>query len=198
MEVRVTRSERDVRGDREGLGEAEDVFEGRRENDCVGLPVEVFDCGPLRVRLGEAEEVLERRELAVCVFEAVMLRVAVAVEVSVADLRPVMVGTELLDDVFERMLLPVAAPVDRMDLVEVVLGDGSHVPAAERVDVVVFVEVLDCVGVAVGTRAKSRRCLSAPFHGEVATAPIDANKRSQRIVFYYSTILESLGGLNTA
>jgi hypothetical protein len=91
------------------------------------------------------------------------------------------VGTGLLDAVLERMLLNVKAPVDRMDFVDVVLGDGSRVPTAERVDVVVLVEVLDWVDVAVGIRTKSKRFLSVLVHGEVATAPIDASKSSQRM-----------------
>ena len=41
-------------------------------------------------------------------------------------------------------------------MVEVVLGDGRREAPAEKVEVVVFVDVLDCVLVAVGTMRNSR------------------------------------------
>ena len=81
MDVAVKRIERDGAADRVMLAEPEDVLEGRWEKDCVGLPDEVLETGPLLVGLGDDEEVFERAELVVCVFDAVMLRVAVAVDV---------------------------------------------------------------------------------------------------------------------
>ena len=42
------------------------------------------------------------------------------------------------------------------DLVEVVLGVGRREAPAEKVEVVVLVDVLDCVLVAVGTIPRSR------------------------------------------
>ena len=40
---------RDAGAERVILAEAEDVLDGRCEKDCVGLPVDVFDTGPLSV-----------------------------------------------------------------------------------------------------------------------------------------------------
>ena len=77
----MKRIERETGPERDMLAEPEDVFEGRSEKDCVGLPDEVLETGPLLVGLGDDEEVFERAELVVCVFDAVMLRVAVAVDV---------------------------------------------------------------------------------------------------------------------
>jgi len=123
----------------------------------VGLPVEVLDGGPVLLGLGEDEDVLERAELAVCVFEDVMLRVAVAVDVSVFERRPVIVAAAEEEDVFEVAPVAVKNPVGRTDFVDVELGDSRRVPISERVDVVVFVDVLDCVEVDVGTRPVTSR-----------------------------------------
>jgi len=81
VDVAVKRMLRETAAERLTLAEPEDVLEGRWEKDCVGLPDEVLETGPLLVGLGDEEEVFERPELVVCVFDAVMLRVAVAVDV---------------------------------------------------------------------------------------------------------------------
>jgi hypothetical protein len=160
-------------------------LEGRWEKDCVGLPVDVLELTILRVGLGLEEDVFDLAGLTLLVFDEVMLRVAVAVEVWVFDNRPVAVTAELAEDVFERAPVAVVSQVGFIDFVEVELGEGSQVPASERVDVVVFVDVLDCVGVELGTRAPPRRILSSTrglvFHGLVATEPIVARSKSQRM-----------------
>jgi hypothetical protein len=117
--------------------------------------VDVFEDSRLRVGLGEVEDVLEPVVVAVWVLERRVLRVPAGLEVAVRVVAPVAVGRGLLDAVFETRLLRVSRPVDRIDFVDVVLGLGSHVPGAERVDVVVFVDVFDCVEVDVGTMPRS-------------------------------------------
>ena len=147
--------------------------------------MDVFEEGPERVGLGLEEEVLERAELSVCVFDDVTVRVAVAVEVWVLESSPVTVARALAEDVLEGAPVALAMKVGLIDLVEVELGEGSLVPASERVDVVVFVDVLDCVEVDVGTRPPARRSRSSTmgleFQGLVATEPIAASSKSQRM-----------------
>ena len=132
-------------------------MEGRSEKDCVGLPVDVLEDTPDRVGLGLEEDVFERPELPVSVLDELTVRVAVAVDVWVLDSSAVTVAAELAEDVLE--IAPVAVPIQvgLIDFVEVELGEGSRVPASERVDVVVLVDVLDCVDVDVGTRPAARR-----------------------------------------
>ena len=151
----------------------------------MGLPVEVLEEPPVRVGLGLEEEVFDLTELIVCVFDDVTVRVAVAVDVWVFDSRPVAVAAELAEGVFDFAAVAVVSQVGLIDLVDVELGEGSQVPAPERVDVLVFVDVLDCVDVDVGTRAPLRRSRSSTmglvFHGLVATEPIAASSKSQRM-----------------
>jgi hypothetical protein len=181
---------RDTGAERVILAEPEDVLEGCLEKDCVGLPVDVFDSGPLRVGLGLEEDVFERAELALCVLDDVILRVAVAVDVSVLDVAAVTVLRGLAEEVFDVAPVAVATQVGLMDFVEVELGEGSRVPASERVDVVVLVDVFDCVAVRVGMMPRPRRFRSSMkplvFHGLVATDPIAASNKSQRIVLLQS------------
>jgi len=163
----------------------------------VGLPVDVLEKPPERVGLGLAEDVLERAGLPVCVFEEVTVRVAVAVEVWVFEVSPVSVAAGLAEEVLDRTPVAVAIEVGFTDFVEVVLGEGNRVPAAERVEVVVLVDVLDCVDVDVGTRPRARRFRSSTmglvFHGLVATEPIVASSKSQRMVLLRDYTSKSLG-----
>jgi len=185
VDVPVTRIDRDAWPERVMLAEPEEVFEGRCEKDWVGLPVDVLEEPVERVGLGLADDVLDPTELVVCVLDEVTVRVAVAVDVCVAELRLVAVAAELAEEVFEAAPVTVVTQVGLMDFVDVELGEGSHVPASERVDVVVFVDVFDCVDVDVGTRPPARRERSSNmglvFQGLVATDPIDASSKSQRI-----------------
>lgn len=185
VDVGVVRIVRDTGPERVILAEPEDVLEERWEKDCVGLPVEVLEEPPVRVGLGLEEDVLERPELPVCVLEDVTVRVPVAVEVWVLDSSPVSVARGLAEDVFETAELAVAIKVGFIDFVEVELGEGSQVPRSERVEVVVFVDVFDCVDVPVGTTTPPNRTLSSTtglvFHGLVATDPIAARSKSQRM-----------------
>ena len=71
--------------------------------------------------------------------------------------RPVTVAAELAEDVLEMAPVAVVTQVALIDFVEVELGEGSQVPASDRVDVVVLVDVLDCVDVDVGMRPPARR-----------------------------------------
>jgi hypothetical protein len=88
----------------------------------------------------------------------------------------------LLDEVFDAAAVAVKNPVGRIDFVCLELGDERRVPASERVDIVVFVDVFDCVEVDVGATRKSRSPRSSlEFHGLVATAPIDASNSNQRM-----------------
>ena len=177
---------RDAGPERVMLAEPEDVLEGRSEKDCVGLPLGVLEGPPVRVGLGLEEDVLDRAELPVCVLDEVTVRVDVAVEVWVREPLPVSVAAELAEEVLETNAVAVVTQVGFTDFVEVVLGEGNRVPAPERVDVVVFVDVLDWVDVDVGTRPSQRRILSSTpglvFHGLVATDPIVASSNSQRMV----------------
>jgi len=150
VDVAVARIVRERGAERESVAEPEDVLEVRCEKDCEELPVEVLEPAPLLLRVGEADDVFDRAEEVVCVFEDVIVRVAVAVDVSVLEGRPVLVAAEVLEDVFEAAAVTVGKLVGRIDFVDVELGDGSQVPASERVDVGVFVDVLDRVEVAVG------------------------------------------------
>ena len=169
---------------REKDGLEEEVLDAGPLRLKVGLLEEVFETGPLRVRVGVAEEVLETGGEEVPVFVAVILLVAVPVDV--------VVRVELWDAVEAGDAVAVleAAPdlvsraVERTDLVEVVLGVGRRDAAVERVEVVVFVDVLDCVLVAVGTMPSARwaTMTSVEFHGDVATVPIAARSKSHRIL----------------
>jgi hypothetical protein len=76
------------------------------------------------------------------------------------DNSPVSVAAEVAEEVLDLAPVAVAIEVGLMDFVDVELGEGSRVPASERVDVVVFVDVLDCVDVEVGTRPSPRRIRS--------------------------------------
>ena len=176
---------RDTGAERETVAEPEELLEGRCEKDCVGLPVDVLDVGPVRVGLGLEEDVLDLAELALCVFEEVTVRVAVAVDVCVGERRPVTVAAGLAEDVLDVAAVAVAIQVGFIDFVEVELGEGSEVPRSERVEVVVFVDVFDCVDVPVGMTTPPKRILSSTtglvFHGLVATAPIVARSNSQRM-----------------
>ena len=140
---------------------------------------------------------MERAELVVCVLDEVMLRVPVAVEVWVLESSPVSVARGLAEDVFETADVAVAIQVGLIDFVEVELGEGSRVPTSERVDVVVFVDVLDCVDVDVGMRPPARRERSSyiglEFQGLVATDPIVASSKSQRMFLLQDYTSKSLG-----
>ena len=183
VEVGVKRMDRDCGGERVMVGEPEAVLEERCEKDMLGLPVDVLEVGPERVGVGLEEVVLETAELTVVVLEEVVVRVAVAVEVCVFERRGVRVATGLLEDVLDVAAEAVGSRVGRIVLLPKELILGRRVPASERVDVVVLVDVLDWVAVFVGTRGKSRRfrCSNVVFQGLVATDPIDANKSSQRM-----------------
>ena len=69
----------------------------------------------------------------------------------------------------------VSGRLGRFVLLGQLLGEGAIVPASERVEVVVLVEVFDWVEVLVGTTPSS-------LQGDVATSPIDASNSSQRIL----------------
>lgn len=86
-----------------------------------------------------------------------LLRVPGGLDVAVRVVAAVTVGIGLLEEVFDTRLVRVSRLVGRIDFVEVVLGLGSRVPAAERVNVVVFVDVFDCVEVDVGITPRSSR-----------------------------------------
>ena len=184
VEVEVPRIVRDGGPLREKDGLEEEVLDAGPLRLKVGLLEEVFETGPLRVRVGVADEVLETGGEEVPVFVAVILLVAVPVDV--------VVRVELWDAVEAGDAVAVleAAPdlvsraVERTDLVEVVLGVGRRDAAVERVEVVVFVDVLDCVLVAVGTMPSARwaTMTSVEFHGDVATVPIAARSKSHRIL----------------
>lgn len=121
----------------------------------------------------------------VCVLEEVILRVAVAVEVCVLEVRAVLVAAELVEEVLDIAAVAVVIRVGLRVCVTSGLREGSQVPRSERVDVVVFVDVLDWVDVDVGTRPPLRRIrswrLGLVFHGLVATEPIAASNSSQRM-----------------
>lgn len=183
VEVGVKRMDRDCGGERVMVGEPEAVLEGRCEKDMLGLPVEVLDVGPERVGVGLEEDVLEAAEVSDWVLEEVTVRVAVAVDVCVFERRAVRVATGLLEGVLDLAAERVGSGVGRIVLLPNELILGRRVPASERVDVVVFVDVLDWVAVFVGIRGKSMRfrCSNVVFQGLVATDPIVANKSSQRM-----------------
>jgi len=150
----------------------------------VGLDEEVLETGPLRVGVGLLEGVLEIAGDAVPVLEVVIVLVAVAVDV--------VVRVEVWDAVEagEAVVVLEAAPdlvlmrVAGTDLVEVVLGVGRRDAADEKVEVVVLVDVFDCVLVAVGTTPNLRgpAGISVEFQGDVATLPIATRSKSQRIL----------------
>ena len=113
------------------------------------------------------------------VLELRMVLVARPVEVAVREDLMLAVPVEEAEEVLVEEGDFVSAPVARTDLVEVVLGDTGRVAAAERVCVVVFVEVLDWVLVLVGTTPRSRGYTAI---SEIGAAPtIAASRRSQRM-----------------
>ena len=133
--------------------------------------MEVLDCVEVAV------PVLERRELDV----PIGLDVGVLEEICVA-VRAAEAEEVLLD---EADLVP--APVGRMLFVVVVLGLAGRLAKAERVPVVVFVEVLERVVVEVGT---------------MPVAPPKRAKRSSHLMYLFTEYLWQLRptrgkGLNT-
>jgi hypothetical protein len=81
--------------------------------------------------------------------------------------------------------------VDVVVLVDVVLAVPMLVAFVDRVPVVVLVEVLDCVGLRVGTILSNKRFLASItaatcVGGVVAIPPIAVNKSSHRILLYRS------------
>ena len=75
----------------------------------------------------------------------------------------------------------VSAAVERIDFVTRRLGVSRPLTRAERVPVVVFVEVLDCVDVAVGTTG-----------GVAATPPIAARSKSHRMMYLFMWYMKRL------
>jgi len=189
VDVDVRRIVRDWGAERVTEGEAEDVLDGRIEEVKEGLADDVLVPGPLRVRVGVPDEVLEMAEEAVPVLEVVMVRVAVAVELVVrVEVWDAVEAGELVA-VLEELVVFVGGFVGGTDFVVVVLGDGGREAPADRVEVVVFVDVLDCVLVAVGMTpsARSATPISVEFQGDAATLPIAARSKSQRIVLLLSS-----------
>lgn len=89
--------------------------------------------------------------------------------------RLVTVPRGLADELLDLAAVSVSGRVPRTVLLAQLLGEGAFVPASERVEVVVLVEVFDWVEVLVGTTPSS-------LQGDVATSPIDASNSSQRIL----------------
>jgi len=184
VEVEVPRMVRDCGPLCEKDGLEEEVLDAGPLRLKVGLLDAVLEIGPLRVRVGLLDVVLDAAGEEVPVFVTVILLVAVAVDV--------VVRVEVWDAVEAGDAVAVleAAPdfvwrdVDLTDLVEVVLGVGRRDVAAEKVEVVVLVDVLDCVLVAVGTTPSARwaTMTSVEFHGDVATLPMAARSKSHRIL----------------
>ncbi len=188
VDVDVRRILRDWGAERVKEGLLDEVLDGRMDAVKVGLLDEVLEMGPLRVRVGLLDEVLERAGEAVPVLEVVAVLVAVAVVVVVrVEVWDLVEAGELVD-VLEIAPDFVCRRVGPTDLVEVVLGVWGRDAGAVRVALVVFVEVLDCVLVAVG---RARRCRSSKtavlvFKGDVATVPIAVRSKSQRIFLLLS------------
>jgi hypothetical protein len=138
-------------------GEAELVLEACMERVPVGDAEEVFETGAERLYDGVALDVLLEDTDAVFVFvtkpdfEMAALDVVVLVAKDVIDCR----GEPVID------LLDVAVRVDVFEspAVNVVVDDGvtGFVGRLVRVDVVVFVDVLDAVELNVGTTAPLTR-----------------------------------------
>jgi hypothetical protein len=81
----------------------------------------------------------------------------------------------LADELLDLAAVAVPRDVPRIVLLPQLLGEGAMVPASDRVEVVVFVDVLDWVEVLVGSTPSS-------LQGDAATSRIDASNRSQRIL----------------
>ena len=111
-----------------------------------------------------AVPVLERRELHVPIGLAVGVLEDICVVVRAAEAEEV-----LLDEADF-----VEAPVERIVFVVVLLGLGGGVLKAERVPVVVFVEVLERVVVEVGT---------------IPVAPPNRAKRSSHLMYLFTEYL---------
>ena len=188
VDVGVLRMVRDWGAERVKEGLLDDVLDGRKDAVNVGLLDAVLETGLLRVRVGLAERVLETAGEAVPVLEVVAVLVAVAVDVVVrVEVWDAVEAGEAVD-VLEIAPDFVCRRVGCTDLVEVVLGVWRRDAGAESVGLVVFVEVLDCVLVAVG---RARRCRSSKaaillFQGDVETVPMRDKSKSQRILLLLS------------
>lgn len=138
-----------------------DVFDDPVDLDCVGDAVSVFDPCPDLEIVGLDEPVLDDVVVAVLVADRFPETVLIGVEVCVLD--AAIVTVDLDDPVPD--LDAVDVLVDVIDtvvvLVVVVEGLGSIVNLADRVRVVVLVDVFDCVDVAVATIPPTERSLSS-------------------------------------
>jgi len=142
-------------------GEAEEVFDEAIVRVCVTLLLVVFDGGALLVEHGLALELLE------VVLELVVVRVFTGVTDRWGDSVEVLLeAIDLVTSVLAEAVLETdVVLLDVIDavvvFVEVVLSVSCHVGLVDLVDVVVFVEVFDCVAELEGNTKSTESILFA-------------------------------------
>lgn len=142
--------------DLENEAEAETVFELAVVRVTVPLAVAVLDGAVDLLSVVDDEGDFDEELDAVTVFDDVTVFVAVAVPVCVFVSKPLKVGRGEVEEDFDEVVVFVEVILLVILLVDVGDGENGLVGKADLLSVVDFVDVFDCVAVAVGTTLSSR------------------------------------------
>ncbi len=186
--VRVPRIVRVWRADLEIEVEAVDVRDPRAENVREGDDEEVLDNAVVLEFVGLDDPVLDWVVVPVWVLEEVWVLDVVVLPVIVLEDEEEPVSLDVDEEVLVIREVLVNCGVGLIVTEGNLVGVGLNVDLAEYVDVVVFVEVLDIVGVELGIIPFSISCLSilnSSNGGVELTVPIANNTKSHLIAIYY-------------